>query len=681
MGLVFARRESGEAATVSRQYVAGRFAASQMSAVIVPALVSEIETAGYTTPGDGGGGRYKREASEPSHDGKFQDAAGQWFGLLARDGKANLRQFGALGNNTADDESAINAAIVYATTFGVEMIAPKGQYRCTDTISILDADFVYPFILSGASGNDTTEFIFDNAVASKNFIFFGPDVKYITLRDIELVDNTPRTSRGLYFADTTAGSGPNWKNMFERVRVRQFKEGAKFDGGATINDDAHCSEFMFLHSKFRNCETGIVMDNIQAVNLQLIGVDFENDDAGDAAGEWTHIKFTRSSFVNHIGGSVIGHGAYVDFVYGSASQFQASSQFATKGIKIEKRGGDTPIFHQDPASVVNVSNDFKILAEDMAVRWSGTDDKVLAKIGGRAVLALKNVTSNADCVVRGVVSSILEGNGETGHVEMDGCYRVTYERVEAAEYGGSTPSANYIGAIPARIRTARQGKQFQTVDGVDEALAYEQAIYRGGFFEASQIKTLTLAPISALGHGSGSDPWIYDFRVPLHARPFKLRVLRDDVNAGSAFVITLRATVPGLAITGCADNGSGLIRVTTASAHGLTTGNGVTISDVVGTTEANGYWGAVTAIGANTFDLVGSTFSNAYVSGGSYVSHRTAAAITPTSGVGGHFEANLQIATGFTYWLRDDVNWDGEMKLIKSGSTNGFIALIMVDCM
>lgn len=85
----------------------------------------------------------------------------------------------------------------------------------------------------------------------------------------------------------------------------------------------------------------------------------------------------------------------------------------------------------------------------------------------------------------------------------------------------------------------------------------------------------------------------------------------SDANKGwSAF--------PTLTITNCANNGSGLIRVTIAG-HRLATGTPVTISGVVGTTEANASW-TITEISADTFDLQGSTFTNAYVSGGALVS-------------------------------------------------------------
>lgn len=74
------------------------------------------------------------------------------------------------------------------------------------------------------------------------------------------------------------------------------------------------------------------------------------------------------------------------------------------------------------------------------------------------------------------------------------------------------------------------------------------------------------------------------------------------------------ATNISVAINNCANNGAGLIRVTTAAAHGLVTDNSVTIAGVTGTTEANGNW-IIVRIDATNFDLVNSTFVNAYTGG------------------------------------------------------------------
>jgi hypothetical protein len=69
------------------------------------------------------------------------------------------------------------------------------------------------------------------------------------------------------------------------------------------------------------------------------------------------------------------------------------------------------------------------------------------------------------------------------------------------------------------------------------------------------------------------------------------------------------------AITGAANNGSGLIRITCVG-HTFATGNFITITGVGGTTEANASNWRITVITGNTFDLVGSTFTNVYTSGG-----------------------------------------------------------------
>ena len=87
-------------------------------------------------------------------------------------------------------------------------------------------------------------------------------------------------------------------------------------------------------------------------------------------------------------------------------------------------------------------------------------------------------------------------------------------------------------------------------------------------------------------------------------------------------VSNLAIDMGSINVAGCADNGSGVIRVTTSTIHGLDTGNGITIAGVVGTTEANGDW-TITVVDTTHFDLDGSTYANAYVSGGTVTNEIT----------------------------------------------------------
>jgi hypothetical protein len=71
-----------------------------------------------------------------------------------------------------------------------------------------------------------------------------------------------------------------------------------------------------------------------------------------------------------------------------------------------------------------------------------------------------------------------------------------------------------------------------------------------------------------------------------------------------------------LTVTGAANNGSGLVRLTTAAnSRSLRTGDTVQVSNVGGVAAANGTW-TVTVISASQIDLQGSTFSGVYTSGG-----------------------------------------------------------------
>jgi hypothetical protein len=74
-------------------------------------------------------------------------------------------------------------------------------------------------------------------------------------------------------------------------------------------------------------------------------------------------------------------------------------------------------------------------------------------------------------------------------------------------------------------------------------------------------------------------------------------------------------SITTLTISGCADNGSGLIRVTFSGQHGLSTDDEVAIAEVTGTLEANRIW-KVTVVDSTKVDLQNSQFQNAYISGG-----------------------------------------------------------------
>jgi hypothetical protein len=100
--------------------------------------------------------------------------------------------------------------------------------------------------------------------------------------------------------------------------------------------------------------------------------------------------------------------------------------------------------------------------------------------------------------------------------------------------------------------------------------------------------------------------------------------------------ITAAMIGPNVAVVNCTSSG-GLIEVQVASATGVTSGAAVTLSGVLGTTEANGTW-VLTVVDATHFTLNGSTFSNAYVGGG-IATYGTAAIALFQALVGGEVPA------------------------------------------
>lgn len=99
--------------------------------------------------------------------------------------------------------------------------------------------------------------------------------------------------------------------------------------------------------------------------------------------------------------------------------------------------------------------------------------------------------------------------------------------------------------------------------------------------------------------------------------PYSTRSTAFTLTPGAFAVgtgVTL-TTGPSLAVTGAANNGAGLIRLTVATSTIYETNDQAFVAGVTGTVEANGTW-RLTKIDATHYDLQGSTFTNAFVGAG-----------------------------------------------------------------
>ena len=129
---------------------------------------------------------------------------------------------------------------------------------------------------------------------------------------------------------------------------------------------------------------------------------------------------------------------------------------------------------------------------------------------------------------------------------------------------------------------------------------------------------MTIASYSDLQAAVGNwlDHSLFAARVPEFIALFEAAANRRlRVRQQEATALLYPSNPAAIAITGAANNGSGLVRLTVASSATIVGGAEMNVANVGGTTEANGSW-LVTVIDATHVDLVGSAFVNPYVSGG-----------------------------------------------------------------
>lgn len=122
---------------------------------------------------------------------------------------------------------------------------------------------------------------------------------------------------------------------------------------------------------------------------------------------------------------------------------------------------------------------------------------------------------------------------------------------------------------------------------------------------------------------------------------------------------------------------AGLVEITTTAAHGLTTGWVVTISGVVGTTEANGTF-PVTVVDATHFTIP-VTFVNAYVSGGSV---QPLGSIMGSLSSAGVFTSGGQVGTSILYFTGTATDrYFVQVKIVTGGTigTAGIVFQVSYD--
>lgn len=182
----------------------------------------------------------------------------------------------------------------------------------------------------------------------------------------------------------------------------------------------------------------------------------------------------------------------------------------------------------------------------------------------------------------------------------------------------------------------------------------------------TQIEAVVLRGVPMLGLKiKEKDPTYYNERVSLTSNSNVFSFPTGCKTIAKVWDYSGRA----ISITGAANNGSGLVRITAAS-HSFADGAIVRIHDVAGCTEANGAW-KIDYVTADTFDLLGSTFANAYTSGGKVFQEKTDMVEIVRINMADQSNNN-----DYAYFLRkrqiiiDDVSYDSDIIIDYEGAAS-----------
>jgi hypothetical protein len=235
-----------------------------------------VDTAGYSSTGDGGGNTYEIVpiATGTDDGGSFIDLANsfQAKGLFPND-LIYDKQFGATYNGTTNDQAAIQAALDYAKSLG------RGTVYASQGTALVDSQLEVNVSKVRFIGNNT-KFDFSNlgfggAIKVTGDIFLAEtEQTFGGLEGFKLIGPGKGTStKGLVF-DTPAEAGTSHTH-YRAVDVEQFGIGHEYKNYAYSQ--------MFYNCDISECGTLIDMPDgftNYGKNISYFGGTFYNSDAG-----------------------------------------------------------------------------------------------------------------------------------------------------------------------------------------------------------------------------------------------------------------------------------------------------------------------------------------------------------------------------------------------------------------
>lgn len=164
-----------------------------------------VQTLGFQTVGDIGGGRYQMSKTRIYED-SFKDSVGNWWTVIPDSRILNVRQFGAAGNGINDDTNAIHRAMQRLRRSGSAVVYfPAGKYLVSEPLLHYDREDDLGRIKILGDGAELTQFVLDGEI--ENFLFrIQGDTSAYSARHVRFVDFENFGIRG---------NGADRQNLFE----------------------------------------------------------------------------------------------------------------------------------------------------------------------------------------------------------------------------------------------------------------------------------------------------------------------------------------------------------------------------------------------------------------------------------------------------------------------------------
>lgn len=220
----------------------------------------------------------------------------------------NVKNYGAIGNNTANDTAAIQATIDACDAAGGGTVyLPTGTYKITATLNVgASSNFHYVNLIGAAEISTAISW----AGATNSIAVKLNNSKFTQIKNLTITNAVAKgTTEGVRATGTAAGTSTNGL-LVENVLISSFHYGWRTSDGSGHTS----SEVSFINLTLSNNDTGFLNDDFNGLNFNFlnlimssntIGVDMETSGAfvygGSASANGTDFKFLNDGTNTIIG--------------------------------------------------------------------------------------------------------------------------------------------------------------------------------------------------------------------------------------------------------------------------------------------------------------------------------------------------------------------------------------------